>query len=297
MITGIVFGLCQAICWASTSIFLRRLSARLDPYLVNGLRAAIGLLIIVPLMFITGGVGDYGKLTALRLVYLLSSVIVGGVFGDSLYVSALKTLGVTRAFPITNGSPIFAAIFGLILLGEEISATTYVGMAFVLFGVYLVARPRGHVQSGPAETIPRAQMLRGVIYASITASLWGLAAVLVALGLEGINSSTANTVRVPVVVLISLAVAGARGQFGALRTIDRKTFRNLFIAGILGWGLGGSLYVAAVQLAGPSKTAIMSSTAPLFAVPLSMIFLKERPGRYVALGTVISVLGVVLVIV
>lgn len=57
------------------------------------------------------------------------------------------------------------------------------------------------------------------------------------------------------------------------------------------------LYVTAVQLAGPSKTAIVGCTAPLFAVPLSMIFLKERPGRYVAIGTVLSVLGVVLVIV
>lgn len=86
-------------------------------------------------------------------------------------------------------------------------------------------------------------------------------------------------------------------EFGAIRLVDRGMLRCLLLAGLLGWGISGSLYVTAVQLAGPSKTAIVGCTAPLFAVPLSMIFLKERPSRYVALGTALSVLGVVLVIV
>jgi len=283
--------------WSSTTIFLRTLSTRLDPFLVNGLRAAAGMLVIIPLVFITGGLPDYQRLTAPHLLFLTGSVIVGGVVGDALYISSLKTLGVSRAFPITNSYPIFTVIFSALLLGERIEATTLGGMALVLMGVYLVARPRGRVQTAPLDTIAPRQLLQGVALALATSALWGLASCLVALGLQGINSIVANSVRVPVVVLLSLAIAAQRRQMGAMRLVDRAMVRSLLLAGLLGWGISGSLYVTAVQLAGPSKTAIVSCTAPLSAVPLSVIFLKERPGRYVAIGTILSVLGVVLVIV
>ena len=45
MITGITLALIQAMTWSSTTIFLRTLSTRLDPFLVNGLRAAVGMLV------------------------------------------------------------------------------------------------------------------------------------------------------------------------------------------------------------------------------------------------------------
>ncbi len=297
MITGIVLALIQAMTWSSTTILLRTLSTRLDPFLVNGLRAAVGMLVIIPLVFITGGLPDYQRLTGLSLLFLTASVILGGVVGDALYITSLKTLGVSRAFPITNSYPIFTVVFSVLLLGEQIKATTLAGMALVLVGVYLVARPRGRVQTAPLDAIAPQQLLRGVIVALITSALWGLSSTLVALGLRGVNSIVANSVRVPVVVLLSLAVAARRGQLGAGRRIERGMLRCLLLSGLLGWGISGSLYVTAVQLAGPSKTAIVGCTAPLFAVPLSMIFLHERPSRHVAAGTALSVLGVVLVIV
>lgn len=241
MITGIVLALIQAMTWSSTTIFLRTLSTRLDPFLVNGLRAAIGMLVIIPLVFITGGLPDYQRLTALNLLFLTASIVLGGVVGDTLYITSLKTLGVSRAFPITNSYPIFTVISSMLLLGEQITATTVAGMALVLLGVYLVARPRGHVQTAPLDTIPPQQLLRGVIMALITAALWGLSSTLVALGLQGINAIVANSVRVPVVVLLSLAMAARRGQLGAVRHLDRGMLRCLLLSGLLGWGISGSM--------------------------------------------------------
>lgn len=297
MLTGIVLALIQALVWSTTTLFLRTLSTRLDPFLVNGLRAAVGLLIIVPLVFITGSLADYQQLTALNLLFLTASVILGGVVGDALYISSLKSLGVSRAFPITNSYPVFTVVFSVLLLGEHITAFTLAGMALVLLGVYLVARPRGRVQTAPLDILPPQQLIRGVSLALITSILWGLSSTLVALGLQGANSFVANSVRVPVVVLLSLAIAAQRGQLPMVRCIDRMMLRCLLVCGLLGWGVSSSLYVAAIQLAGASRTAIVGCTAPLFAVPLSMIFLKERPGRYVALGTMLTVLGVGLVMI
>jgi len=296
MITGIVLALIQAMTWSATTIFLRTLSTRLDPFLVNGLRAAVGLLVIIPLAMLTSGPSSFQQLTPQSVLFLVGSVILGGVVGDTLYISSLRILGGSRASPITNSYPVFTMVFSVLLLDEHITATAIAGMVLVLAGVYLVARPRGRVQTAPLDAIAPRQLLQGVALALAAAVLWGLASTLLALGVQGISSIVANSVRVPVVVLLSLAMAARRGELCAVRHLDRSMLRSLILAGLLGWGVGGTLYVAAVQLAGPTRTTIVSCTAPLFAVPLSAVFLQERPGHYVVLGAILSVLGVVLVI-
>ncbi len=294
---GTLLAIAQAIVWSTATIFLRRLSTRLDPFMVNGLRATVGLMIIIPLVFISGGQADYALVTPLRLLYLAGSITIGGVFGDALYIMSLKKLGVSRAFPITNSYPLFTVIFSYVLLGEPVGVLMIAGMALVMLGVYLVARPRGQVQTGDtAAPLPPGQLLRGALMAVTAAVTWGFSSTLLALGLRGINSIVANSVRVPFVIAISLLIGAARGGFRGLGKLDRTVLVSLLGAGILGWGIGGSLYVTSVQLAGASRASIVGATAPLFAVPLSWAMLKERPSRYTLLGTVISVAGIVLVV-
>jgi drug/metabolite transporter (DMT)-like permease len=56
------------------------------------------------------------------------------------------------------------------------------------------------------------------------------------------------------------------------------------------------LFVLAVQRAGAAKTAVLSSTAPLFALPLAALLLGERLTGRVILGTLLSIAGVWLVV-
>jgi drug/metabolite transporter (DMT)-like permease len=68
------------------------------------------------------------------------------------------------------------------------------------------------------------------------------------------------------------------------------------LGGILGMGLGGLLYIAAVQDAGAGKAAILSATSPLFALPLAMLFLAERVTPRLMAGTLVSIVGISLVV-
>ena len=49
-------------------------------------------------------------------------------------------------------------------------------------------------------------------------------------------------------------------------------------------------------MAGPSKTAIIAATAPIFALPMSVFFLKERLSGSILLGTTLTIAGLVLVV-
>ena len=66
-------------------------------------------------------------------------------------------------------------------------------------------------------------------------------------------------------------------------------------AGVMGAGVGSMLYVLAVQQAGAARTAILSSTAPLFALPMAALLLHERITPRVVAGTLLSIVGIWLV--
>jgi len=292
---GMFLALLQSACWAGTSIILRVLSKRLDAYVVNGMRAIAGWVVLILLTLLTGGFADWHLLTLPRLFLLIVPGIIGGVFGDALYVYSLKAIGISRAFPISNTYPLFTVLLSAVVLHERITWLMLVGLVLVLMGVYLVARPRGRAADDP-ESITKQALIRGILLALGTAVIWGGSAVILTFGLKGIDSAMANTVRVPAVAMIALLVAIKRGTLAEVRSMRRSTWLLLILAGALGWGIGSWFFTSALQLAGASKTTIIGAAAPLFAVPLGMIFLHERPGRLTLAGTFLTVLGIAFIV-
>lgn len=293
---GIIFAFAQAFFWASTSIVLRSLATELNPFLVNGLRAAVGMLVVIPLVWITGGLGDYQYVTTTEVLCLVGSVILGGVIGDALYINSLKILSVGQAFPIANSHPLFTVLFSALLLDAPITWSLLFGLALTLLGVYFIGRPRNHVEETGVHRLPLKQMIQGLLLAMGTAVMWGVTTVILAFGLHDIDSVVATSIRVPVVIVVSLLLGARKGGLSEIPTIKPRTLRLLVLAGVLGWGMAATLYATAVKFAGPNKAAIIGATAPLFACPLSAIFLKERPTQYTLIGTVLTMGGVVLIV-
>ena len=55
-----------------------------------------------------------------------------------------------------------------------------------------------------------------------------------------------------------------------------------------------AFFLASVALAGAGRAAVLTATSPLFAVPFSIVFLGESGNWRVVVGTLCSVIGVVL---
>jgi drug/metabolite transporter (DMT)-like permease len=53
------------------------------------------------------------------------------------------------------------------------------------------------------------------------------------------------------------------------------------------------MYSASVKYAGVAVATVLSSTAPLFAVPLGVVFLGERLPGLAMLGALVTVAGIV----
>jgi uncharacterized membrane protein len=72
-------------------------------------------------------------------------------------------------------------------------------------------------------------------------------------------------------VLFLIPVAMTRRREPAIRPFVWKYLGWAAVAGILAGGIGSLFYIAAVQEAGAGRTAILTSTMPLFTLPLTVL--------------------------
>lgn len=70
----------------------------------------------------------------------------------------------------------------------------------------------------------------------------------------------------------------------------------LGISGLVGVAIGDTLYFRSLQILGPRRALMMSTTSPLVAVGLSAVILQERLGLFAMSGIVVTVIGVITVV-
>ena len=309
MAWGIFVAFAHAVCWSATSILLRHLSQRLDPFVLNGLRALLGAAVIV-VWFLAAGAPGADGFTPTRILLIAAAIVVGGLVGDTCSVVALRLVGVARTVPVICSYPIFTMLFAFLLLGEGPPLLAIFGALLVVSAGVLLSLPerrtgtapqRGpNAEPGGVPDVARRQRRVGLLLAAVTAVVWGLEVILTAKAAEGMTTLAVNAVRVPIAALLSLSVALRRpGALDAAERVlrDHRTRWLLILGGLLGWVVVGTLYVESIKLVGATFTAIIGATAPLYAVPLSALLLREPPSARTVAGTLLAVGGVILVLV
>ena len=304
---GIFVAFAHAVSWGVTSIMLRHLSLRLDAFVLNGLRALLGAVVIVA-WFLAAGAPGAATVTPTRILLIFAAIVVGGLVGDTCSVVALRLVGVARTVPVTCSFPIFTMLFAFLLWGDAPPPAAILGALLVVGGGALLSLPErrpGTARKRPVTAVngppdvARRQRTIGLLLAATTAVVWGLEVILTAAAAEGMTTLAVNAVRVPIAALLSLSVALRRpGVFDVAERVlrNRRTRWYLILAGLLGWVVVGTLYVESIKLVGATFTAIIGATAPLYAAPLSAWLLREPPSALTVAGTLLAVAGVVLVL-
>jgi drug/metabolite transporter (DMT)-like permease len=133
------------------------------------------------------------------------------------------------------------------------------------------------------------------LLALLVSVLWAIGLVALKPATEGVHTVVANSVRQPLGLLLLLGLNLRRGRWRELRKLDRKSWAVILVASLVGTGLGTMLWVIAIQTAGAGRTAVLTATSPLMAVPFSMLWLKEHPTRWTLTGTLLTTVGIALV--
>jgi drug/metabolite transporter (DMT)-like permease len=250
---------------------------------------------------------------ASTLVQVIASGALGYGLGDTLYITALNRLGMQRAFPVSMALYIaLTVVFGVLLLGEPFSWGLPAGAVLIGAGIYLIVIPGSPADSVPAPAVGSPQPAPVLLQAPLAAPLpgpggyallagvgitWAAATLWLAAASGELGAVAAGTIRTPAgaVALLGFALAFQRPALAAPFR-SRRHLAAIALAGLVGTTIGSLLYVYAVVTAGAARTAILSSTSPLLALPLSIAFLGERLTRRVLAGTLLCVAGIVLVV-
>jgi len=174
------------------------------------------------------------------------------------------------------------------------------GAVVVMLGVLLISLPKrtpariGIIAAPVPVAVDRTNAI-GIVFSLIAAICWSLSTVVQSKALAHSDAITVNLIRMPVAACVLLIASRGRANI-PLRQFGARTFLFLVVIGIFGTGLASISYLGALKIAGAGKTAVLGATAPLFALPLSVLLLGERPGLRAVMGTLLTVVGIALVV-
>jgi DME family drug/metabolite transporter len=289
---GEISGLSCAAAWAVISLIMRSLADHMRPVVVNGLRCLFAAITLAAVVVLTGRTHSLLTMPEGVVWAIVVSGVLGQAVGDAAFVRSAKLIGASRALPLSSSAPLFTMFLAALLLGESVNAANVLGTITVIAGVVLLAIPYGPILS--AQVFATADR-GGLLLAFFAAVCYAVSTVVLKSGIADVDVLAANFVRMSTAAALltglELVQSGAKVPVG----LSRRTLAVMTVTGLIS-AFSSSMYVTSVQYAGAAKASILTSTSPLFGLPLALIFLHERINSRIAIGTVASVIGIWLVL-
>jgi len=292
---GAAAALGSSALWALTSVLLASQSGRLRPLMMSTVRSLTASLILIGILVASDGLVQLREMTFLTGASMMCSGILGQAVGDTLYINALGYMGVTRTFPITNSAyPFLTFLLAVLLLGEHAAWTLPIGGALIVGGItWIVLEQRRADVAGDV----RVELARGLTFAVLAALFWATATVWLRGQQGNLDAIGAASLRIPAAsAAVWVTIGLTRGGEQPLRVLTRRSIAIVALAGVLGTGLGSILFIYAVETLGAAKTAFLTTSAPVFALPMGVLFLSEKLTPRVLLGTAVTIAGIWLVL-
>jgi drug/metabolite transporter (DMT)-like permease len=294
---GAAAALASSALWALSSVLLASQSGRVKPLMMSAIRSLTASVFLVAMLAFTDGWAQFAEASAITIISMMGSGVAGQAVGDTLYINGLGILGVNRSFPITNSAyPFLTFLLAVLLLGEEVTWTLPIGGALIVAGIIWIVLEQHRAEASQAV---RVDVLRGVMFAVAAAAAWATATVWLR-GQQGdLDAIGAACLRIPAAsAAVWFTIAITRNRFGQtpVRKITPAGISIIALAGLVGTGLGSVLFIYAVEDIGAARTAFLTTSAPLFALPMGFLFLSERLTPRILMGTFATIAGIWLVL-
>jgi len=292
LVLGTTAGFVASAMWAISVVVYRSQSKEIRPLAISSIKMWVALAfmsIVVILPFRTSPF----FVPMESLFYLALSISLGAVIGDTIYLTSQERIGVSYAFPIAMSFPILTYFLAIVFLGDVLVPSRLFGTVVTVGGLILISREQNRADEDGLST--KLDPL-GIGLAFLTMVMFASGTVLLDIGVTAVDPVDANFVRV---------VFGS-AEFVPLFLVARhqgmpmptpRAAKIVAVAGLFGMAIGSLLYVWMVKLIGAAMGSVIGSTSPLFAVPISVLYLKERLTALAAVGVLATVVGVMLVVV
>lgn len=285
-----------ALCWTISAVLYREALLKAKPLSANFVRLISTSIVLLTFLAVIGKLEVLVNLPASSFFLACLSGIIGLGFGDILYMTSLKLMGVARAVPITCTYPLFSLLFAALVEGEGVNFWVVLGTIAIVLGVWLISlREKMEINKGEKKTL-----VKGVAYALTTSILWSVSIMMMdaAVKLEATSNIydafAINTIRVTAIAISLLILTPIIDRDLCFLEIRGRTLASIVLGGIVALALGWFLLAFSFLRIPQSQAVPISSTTPLFSTLVGILCLHE-PGtaRNIA-GSILIVLGIFL---
>lgn len=289
--------LLSALIHAVWSVFIKNSRAPMAFNLIQSLPIALLFVVLVFAVEL--------RVLSSRFWWLLAATALAHALYFYWLSLAFERADLSLVYPIARSTPAFLPLFAVPLLGETITLAGGAGIAIVVAGMWAVQLGKGDGgDSSPDALRPPALTRGGMVYAYLTLA----STVAYSLADKALMTELACTPwsgPVPRWLFCFFAMWMACAVLFvplALWRLDRTVLRNTLrrewrratgaaLISVLGYGL----ILKALETAPASYVVAVRQSSVLFAVAMSVLVLRERPGWLRALGAAATVLGVALI--
>ncbi len=300
---AILAALSAAFFFAVADIFLKRGLQFTSPTMAPLITAPVQWILFTGICLYTGA---FAELKTAAVPWFMAAGFMNSVSFLSLFLLAIRRIGVARAAPLKGCSPIFTAVFAFVILGEKLAVPQYLGIALAVAGLFVITsedwgkgpRPTGNpaVDRASGDGDPPAAGAGSAKVGSLMSILAGVAlgigAVLVKIGLAIMPSPLLAAWIGSSVAVLFFPFLALCFPMGERRRIRLGALPWLMPAGAMA---GTAIYslIFAIHLGEVSIVTTLYQTSPLMVLVLTMIFLRrwERVTPRVVLGALLTVGG------
>lgn len=298
---GEIISLAVAISWTVTAMLAEVASKRITPLGLNVIRMMMSLVLLAVVMWIWIGKPYPVDADGETWMWLSLSGFVGYVLGDYCLFNSYILIGSRFGQLFMTLAPAAAAIFGYILLGEQMSMLAICGMLVTMFGIGMSV-----LSKGEKHKVSMKLPLKGVLFGIGAGLGQGIGLVLSKVGMthyETLIQSQDVLDLMPFSSTFIRAITGMLG-FGLTMIVTGKTRSivastrdgkgMLFALGatITGPFIGVSLSLMATLYTSTGIAQTIMAMTPVFILLPSWYFFKQKVTWLEIVGAIIAVLGV-----
>ena len=286
---GEIAALATAVCWTFTGVAFEAAGKRVGSLAVNLIRLLPAVVLLSLYSWTTRGVAFPTDATAHAWLWLSISGLIGFTIGDLCLFRAFVLVGARVSMLLMAMVPPITTLFGLLIMGEVLSARELLGMALTVAGVSSVVLEQRPDAEGKLRRLP----LGGVLLGLGGAGGQALGLVLSKYGMGSYDAFAATQIRVVAGIVGFALVFTVIGWWPRVRAAvaDRRAMVSTGIGAFFGPFLGVSLSLVAVKYAYAGVAASLMALVPVLIIPASVVVFREKVSPVAILGAVVAVAG------